>query len=77
MIFGPDETYQEWLDRVQASLVRLPGDGALFELANSGAFAGRQEPGTLARLMTVTLGSQTRPGSCVNLISSLESGEAI
>ena len=77
MVFGPDETYEEWMVRVQASLVRLPGDGALFELAKSGAFGGRTESGALARVMTWTLGSQTRPGSCVNLISSLESGEAI
>ena len=76
MVFGPDETYQEWLDRVQASLVRVPGDGALFQLAKSGAFGGDHEPGGLTRLMTLTLGTQTRPGSCVNLIASLESGES-
>ncbi len=75
MVFGPDETYQEWLERVQASLVRVPGDGALFELAKSGAFGGDQRPGMLTRLMTLTLGTQTRPGSCVNLIASLESSE--
>ena len=76
MVFGPDVTYQEWLVRVQSSLVRVPGDEALFELAQSGAFGADQEPGILARLMTVTLGTQTRPGSCVNLIASLESGQA-
>ena len=77
MVFGPDETYEEWLVRVQASLVRLPGDGALFELAKSGAFGSGGEAGTFTRIMTLTLGSQTRPGSCVNLISALESGDAI
>lgn len=76
MVFGPDETYQDWLDRVRVSLVQVPGDGALFELAQSGAFGAAQEPGTLTRLMTMTLGTQTRPGSCVNLIASLEAGEA-
>jgi len=76
MVFGPDVTYQGWLDRVEASLVREPGDRALFDLAKSGAFGVSREPGMLTRLMTATLGTQTRPGSCVNLIASLESGEA-
>jgi len=78
MVFGPDETYEEWLERVRASLVRVPGDGALFELAKSGAFGTRDgSTGMVGRLMMLTLGSQTRPGSCVNLITSLEAGEAI
>ena len=76
MVFGPDETYQAWLDRVEASLVRVPGDAELFALAQSGAFRENLEPGTLTRLMTVTLGTRTRPGSCVNLVASLESGQA-
>jgi hypothetical protein len=76
MVFGPDATYQDWLDRVQASLVQVPGDGALFQLAQSGTFGAAQEPGPLTRLMTMTLGTQTRPGTCVNLIASLEAGEA-
>ena len=45
-------------------------------MVQSGTFGAAQEPGTLIRLMTMTLGTQTRPGTCMNLIASLEAGEA-
>jgi hypothetical protein len=75
MVFGPDETYHAWRLRVRDSLVRVPGEVDLFELAD-GAAAGA-DPGAvgfLPRLLSLTLGSGRSPGSCAALITKLESG---
>ena len=71
MVFGPDETYQEWLGRTESSLVRFPGEVFLFDLASAGVTRREQEVGTLTRILTVVLGSQTKPGSCATLVSSM------
>ncbi|GMR13880.1 MAG: hypothetical protein BMS9Abin29_2105 [Gemmatimonadota bacterium] len=72
MVFGPDETYDEWLLRSEAALVRFPGEAPLFELASSGVTNLVQEVGTLSRILTIVLGSQTKPGSCAMFISAFE-----
>ncbi|MFV2006418.1 MAG: hypothetical protein ACC667_03185 [Longimicrobiales bacterium] len=72
MVFGPDETYDDWLLRTEAALVRFPGEAPLFELASSGVTNLVQEVGTLSRILTVVLGSQTKPGSCATFISAFE-----
>jgi hypothetical protein len=76
-VFGPDATYDEWMERAEATLVRVPGEGALFELARAGAggYADDvQSPGGLARLISLTLGTRTQPGSCARLLAGLEVG---
>jgi len=72
MVFGPDETYDEWLLRSKAALVRFPGEAPLFELASSGVTNLVQEVGTLSRILTIVLGRQTKPGSCATFISAFE-----
>ena len=76
MVFGPDKTYADWMDRSEKGLVRVPGEAALFELARTGsAGAGDEAPtGVLSRLLSMTLGAQTQPGSCARLVSALQTG---
>ena len=76
MVFGPDETYNEWRTNAREALVRVRGERDLYELAESGALgAGGQElQGFLPRFLRLTLGSGGAPGSCASLIASLQSG---
>ncbi len=76
MVFGPDETYDEWRDEARETLVRVRGERDLFELAESGALGagGAQLEGFLPRFLSLTLGSGGAPGSCASLIASLQSG---
>jgi hypothetical protein len=76
MVFGPDKTYVDWMDRAQKGLVRVPGEQALFELARTGTAGVEDEApsGALARLLNLTLGAQTQPGSCARLVSALQVG---
>ena len=43
MVFGPDETYDEWRLRARDSLVRVRGEVDLFELAEGHAPGGDRE----------------------------------
>lgn len=74
MVFGPDETYDEWRERVRDTLVRVPGERSLFELAESGVLGtgGQELEGFFARFLSLTLGSGGAPGSCASLIASLQ-----
>jgi hypothetical protein len=74
MVFGPDETYQEWRERARDTLVRVPGERDLFDLAESGVLGsgGQQLQGFFARFLSLTLGSGGAPGSCASLIASLQ-----
>ena len=78
-VFGPDATYYEWMARAEEALVRVPGEAALFELARAGAAGAQEEveaPGALTRLITLTLGTRTQPGSCARLVSVLDIGDS-
>lgn len=79
MVFGPDETYGSWMERTEQAFVRVPGEAALFELARSGAAGVADQPqtGAISRILTLTLGSSTQPGSCARLVSALELGSRI
>lgn len=78
MVFGPDETYDEWRLRARDTLVRVRGEVELFELAGGNAFGGEAEPdGFLPRFLGLTLGSRGAPGSCASLIAKLESGSGL
>jgi hypothetical protein len=76
MVFGPDETYGGWMERAEEALVRTPGEAALFELARSGSAGatGELPRGVLPRLLAVTLGPGTQPGSCARLVSAMSGG---
>jgi hypothetical protein len=74
MVFGPDETYAEWRERVRDALVRVPGERDLFDLAESGVVGtgGQELQGFFPRFLSLTLGSGGAPGSCASLIASLQ-----
>jgi hypothetical protein len=74
MVFGPDATYDEWRERARDTLVRVPGERDLFDLAESGVLGsgGQELQGFFARFLSLTLGSGGAPGSCASLIASLQ-----
>lgn len=75
MVFGPDETYGEWRQEAERSIVRTPGEQELFDLAESGVLGsgGPNLQGFLPRFLSLVLGSEGAPGSCASLIASLQS----
>lgn len=75
MVFGPDATYDAWRERARDTLVRVPGERDLFDLAESGVLGsgGKELQGFFPRFLTLTLGSGGAPGSCASLIASLQS----
>jgi hypothetical protein len=76
-VFGPDATYDDWMERAEQALVRVPGEAALFELARAGAGGladDVQSASGLARIVSLTLGTRTQPGSCARLLSGLDVG---
>ncbi|HVS08482.1 MAG TPA: hypothetical protein VMS76_01315 [Planctomycetota bacterium] len=74
MVFGPDDTYDEWRERARDTLVRVRGERDLFDLAESGVLGtgGQELQGFFARFLSLTLGSGGAPGSCASLIASLQ-----
>lgn len=72
MVFGADDTYDEWRQRAERTIVRVPGERQLFDLAeNSVLNAGSQQiEGFFPRFMNLMLGSGNAPGSCASMISS-------
>lgn len=75
MVFGPDDTYDEWRQRAERTIVRYPGEQELFDLAESGVLGsgGQELEGFLPRFLGLVLGSGGAPGSCASLIASLQS----
>lgn len=75
MVFGPDQTYDEWRQETERSIVRTPGEQELFDLAESGVLGsgGQNLQGFLPRFLGLVLGSEGAPGSCASLIASLQS----
>jgi hypothetical protein len=75
MVFGPDETYDDWRLRARDELVRVRGEADLFKLAEGGNWTSRHQfGGFLPRFLSLTLGSHGSPGSCASLIESLQNG---
>lgn len=74
MVFGPDETYEEWRRRAERSIVRTAGEQALFDLAESGVVGSgvQQADGFFSRFLALVLGNGRAPGSCAALIASLD-----
>ena len=79
MVFGPDSTYDAWMGRAERALVRVPGEDALFKLASSGTagIGDDARPGAFPRILSITLGTGTQPGSCARLVSGLDLGESV
>ena len=75
MVFGPDQTYDDWRRRAERAIVRVPGEQELFDLAESGVLGsgGQELQGFLPRFLSLVLGSGGAPGSCASLIASLQS----
>ncbi len=75
MVFGADETYEEWRRRAERTIVRTPGEAALFDLAESGVVGSdtQELAGFLSRFLSLVMGSNGAPGSCASLIASLQS----
>jgi hypothetical protein len=75
MVFGPDATYDEWRRRAERSIVRVPGEQQLFDLAEGGVVGADGNPlqGFFPRFLSLVLGSSGVPGSCASLIASLQS----
>jgi hypothetical protein len=80
MVFGPDETYEDWRLAARDSLVRVKGERDLFELAEGSVVSAggrhRELSGFVPRFLGMMLGSGGSPGSCASVISSFESGGA-
>lgn len=77
MVFGPDETYDDWRLEARDALVRVLGEVDLFELAEGSTVGARGElRGFLPRFLRVTLGGSGSPGSCASLITALERGDS-
>jgi hypothetical protein len=77
MVFGPDDTYDEWRMRVRDELVRVRGEVELFALAEGNARGGggsRRLEGFLPRFLSLTMGSRGPPGSCASLIEQFQRG---
>jgi len=74
MVFGPDESYDEWRQPAERSIVRTPGARELVDLAESGVLGsgGQELDGFLPRFLSLVLGSEGAPGSCASLIASLQ-----
>lgn len=75
VVFGPDETYQGWLERAQPVLVRYEGEEELYALARNGwvgTKAGPDEGGWVGSLLRFTLGGGGSPGSCAGLYNALQ-----
>jgi hypothetical protein len=77
MVFGPEETYEDWLDEARSSLVRVPGEAPLFDLARTEVSPFERPSGIIPSLVAFTLGGGTRPGSCVNIIWAIQAGAVI
>lgn len=72
-VFGTGEDYEEWLGSMRESLVRYPGEEALFTMIQYGwiAPAGtRVKPGFFGRLLTLTFGKSESAASIAMLLSA-------
>lgn len=70
VVFGPDEDYFTWLDRVRASLIRYDSEEAYFDLVMRG-LAPPAEPGLVSRLLAVPMGGLATQGSCSRVLAVL------
>lgn len=72
VVFGPDEEYFAWMDRVRSSLVRYPSEEAYFEVAMRG-IAPMAEPSFFSRFVVMAMGGASTQGSCAQVAAVLPS----
>ncbi|MDX1646055.1 MAG: hypothetical protein R3304_02830 [Longimicrobiales bacterium] len=70
VVFGPDDDYYAWLDRVRSSLVRYESEEAFFELILRG-IAPLGEPGLVSRMLAVPMGGLATQGSCAQVLAAM------
>ena len=73
MVFGPDPQYHRWLDEAQASMVRYPGEGEMFELGRAGYFGrkGEGRANVLGAILAIPMGGGESTGSCARLFRAV------
>lgn len=72
VVFGPDDEYFAWMDRVRSSLVRFPSEEAYFEVAMRG-IAPMAEPSFFSRFVAMAMGGASSQGSCAQVAAALPS----
>jgi len=74
VVFGPGESYREWVDRSRSGLVRFASEEALFERLRGGWFGteAAREGGPVGGILQLTLGGRGVTGSCATLVQNLE-----
>ncbi|NNF13711.1 MAG: hypothetical protein HKN72_10820 [Gemmatimonadetes bacterium] len=72
VVFGPDDDYYGWMDRVRSSLVRFPSEEAYFDVAMRG-IAPLVEPSFFARFVVMAMGRASSQGSCAQVAAALPS----
>lgn len=74
VVFGPGDSYEEWMARSRDRLVRLESEEALFQRVRGGWFATatpRSDAGPVGAVLRLTLGGRGVTGSCASLIENL------
>lgn len=75
VVFGPGESYREWVERTRAGLVRFESEEALFQRLRGGWFHTEGAPNRrspLRAVLQLTLGGRGVAGSCATLVENLE-----
>lgn len=72
VVFGPDDEYFAWMDRVRSSLVRYPSEDAYFDVAMRG-IAPMTEPTFFSRFVVMAMGGVSSQGSCAQVAAALPS----
>lgn len=72
MVFGPDASYEQFIEDAHASLVRWPSEESLFALAQDGYLGGvRNQPaGVIGRFLAISM--RSGDGACGPIVSRLK-----
>jgi hypothetical protein len=73
MVFGPDSSYEQFVEDAHASLVRYPSDEAYFELARDGYLGAiRSQPVSIfGRLLAIAM--RDGEGACGEIVRRINS----
>lgn len=72
MVFGPGDTYRDFVERSRRALVRWPSEDQLFDLARVGYWGGKEQGNLslLGRILGVSM--RKGEGSCANVMARLQ-----
>lgn len=79
IVFGAGQTFDMWLDRVRESLVRWPGEEALFDLTQYGYIGPELREGSggwLQSITSLTLSRTHSTGQCTAVLGALQRQES-